>query len=295
MSILVATDFSDSSRAALQMAVSEAHKRSTSLTLIHCVDTMTERWDLLEETEAEEEDRIPKAARKHLEAFFNDTVPREQQPNVEAFEVVEDHAAVGIRQVEKKGDFELIVVGATGGSALTQFFLGSTAEEVVRSSDTPVLVVPEGDYASTDRILAPVDLSACSRASLLAAVQLARREDATLDIIHITNLPTGAMLIMEQDATETDRRRHEKLRWEQLEEFVEGIDLGGIDYEVDLRFGDPARQLTQFAEDNDIDRIVMGTHGRRGFDRFFLGSTAAKVLRRMPCPVMTIRHRKEAD
>lgn len=292
MSVLVPIDFSENSAAALQTAAGEARKRETSLALLHCVDSVDERWDLADRKGPGNIDDVSGAAAEKLKAFADDHLS-EDSPAIEEYRVVEDHAATGIHALEQEGHYELLVLGATGAGAVAQFFLGSTAEEVIRSSDTPVLVVPEGDYDPIDDVLAPIDLSECSRQSLEAAVELARREDAHLTIIHASNLPTGAMLLMGREPQQQDIDEHRSARSEQLQEFLEAVDLDDVDYDVEFRFGHPERELLSFVDEHPVDRIVMGTHGRRGFDRFFLGSTAAKILRKIPCPVMTIRHRED--
>lgn len=54
--------------------------------------------------------------------------------------------------------------------------------------------------------------------------------------------------------------------------------------------GTPFEEIVRFARDKDIDLIVMGTHGHTGLAHLFLGSVAEKVVRRAPCPVLTVRH-----
>lgn len=53
--------------------------------------------------------------------------------------------------------------------------------------------------------------------------------------------------------------------------------------------GIPHEEIVEFARENGVDLIVMGTHGRRGLDRVFFGDTASRVVRKAPCPVLTVR------
>jgi nucleotide-binding universal stress UspA family protein len=53
-------------------------------------------------------------------------------------------------------------------------------------------------------------------------------------------------------------------------------------------WGDPATEILKYARDHGIDLIICGTHGRSGFDRFALGSVAEAVVRKAPCPVLTV-------
>jgi len=294
MTILATTDFSDNARAGLRAAAAEARRRHTTLTLLHCVDSVSERWDYLDETPTNLDTDVRQQARDRLREEYDEAVPRDKQPKVDEFRVVEDHAAQGIVEVESAGDFELVVIGATGSGTLARLLLGSTAEEVVRSSETPVLVVPgDSELDAIDRILAPIDLSECSRASLMMAAECARAADAELSILHASSLPAGALALMEWEPSEEDKQAHRKFTSEQMADFLQGIDFEGIEPEQMLRFGAPFQEIVEVADDEQIDLIVMGTHGRRGFERLFMGSTATKVLRRLPCPATTIRSKPD--
>jgi nucleotide-binding universal stress UspA family protein len=65
----------------------------------------------------------------------------------------------------------------------------------------------------------------------------------------------------------------------------------GIDIRTDSVVGRPSRAIIEFAEDNDIGHIVIGSHGRDGISRVLLGSVAETVIRRSPVPVTVVRHR----
>ena len=65
--------------------------------------------------------------------------------------------------------------------------------------------------------------------------------------------------------------------------------LADVDYEVEAVAGKPAREIVAFAEENDVDHIVIGSHGRSGPSRVLLGSVAERVVRRAPVGVTVIR------
>ena len=65
--------------------------------------------------------------------------------------------------------------------------------------------------------------------------------------------------------------------------------LAEVDYEVETVVGKPAREIVEFAEANDIEGIVIGSHGRTGASRVLLGSVAQTVVRRAPTPVTVVR------
>mgnify|MGYP005770177901 CR=1 FL=1 len=74
-----------------------------------------------------------------------------------------------------------------------------------------------------------------------------------------------------------------------VEKFA-GMDVTGV-----MLVGRPSEELVKLAEEKGADLIVMGTHGRAGFDRLLFGSVAHEVVRAAPCPVMTIRPEKPKD
>jgi nucleotide-binding universal stress UspA family protein len=82
---------------------------------------------------------------------------------------------------------------------------------------------------------------------------------------------------------EIEKGAARKLR-EFQEEHIEGLG----DVKLSTVLGDPAEEILRYAKENDIDLIVMGTHGRKGLDRVFFGSVAEKVVKQSPVPVLTI-------
>jgi nucleotide-binding universal stress UspA family protein len=292
MTVLATTDFSDPSADALRYAAFEARRRQTDLLVVHAIDTASERWSYLQETDEFDHQGIEKRAVERLESFVRDAVDQTERPPAD-FEILNDRAADAI--VERGNDVaELIVMGATGAGRIESALLGSTAEEVARNSNKPVLVVPEGaEPAPASSILAPVDTSECSRQSLNYAIDRATLDDSTLSIMHATVLPAGAMMMMDAGPSPAQTEAHREQVKSMFGKFLEDFDFDDLEVNHLLRFGAPHREILNAADEQDSDLIIMGTHGRRGFERFFLGSTATRVLRNIPCPVITLRHRED--
>lgn len=74
-----------------------------------------------------------------------------------------------------------------------------------------------------------------------------------------------------------------------LENHVEKAEESGVDATSEQITGEPANSIVKYAEENEIDHIVMGSHGRKGASRILLGSVAEKVVRRSPTPVTVVR------
>lgn len=120
-----------------------------------------------------------------------------------------------------------------------------------------------------DEILFPDDGSEGSAAALEHAVDLARRHDATLDVLHARgNGDEDAEAIVERAAAVAGDA---------------GIEVNTVTLE-----GSPHETIVEYVSDRGIDAVVMGTHGRRGLDRYVLGSVTEKVLRSVSVPVLVV-------
>jgi nucleotide-binding universal stress UspA family protein len=141
------------------------------------------------------------------------------------------------------------------------------------------------------RILCASDFSNTSGKALMSAIDLAKANRARLTIVH-AHVPIVPM-VPEQylEASTWDRVDTETRRWaeRQVEKLVEKARKRGVRAFTMMVTGDPAQQIVRMARSMRADLIVVGTHGRRGFSKFFLGSVAERVIATAPCPVMTVR------
>ena len=141
------------------------------------------------------------------------------------------------------------------------------------------------------RILCPTDFSEFSLRALERAVSLARWFEARVTALHVLPrplvLPVGAImpdLGVPMDLLRAQRQQGETTLGRWIEPF-----LGeGVPIETRLVEGDPWREIQAAAEALPADLVIMGTHGRSGFEHLLLGSVTEKVLRRAPCPVLAV-------
>ena len=137
------------------------------------------------------------------------------------------------------------------------------------------------------RILVPTDFSETSEAALRYGTELARRFTARLYLLHIVENPGDAaeagdpIGLFETMQAAAHDRLGKLLTTEQLQEFRP---------ERTMRLGVAADEIVRYAQEHEIDLIVMGTHGRRGVARALMGSVAERVVRTAPCPVLTVHH-----
>jgi nucleotide-binding universal stress UspA family protein len=145
------------------------------------------------------------------------------------------------------------------------------------------------------RILCPLDFSRFSRHALEQAIALARESGAVVSALHVFSIAPVADTVMAgaPTAIEPVRRtapeRAALLR--ELREFTGEADAAGVTVRTHIAEGDPVARILDHAVDENADLIVMGTHGREGVERLLLGSVAEKILRRAPCPVLTVPRR----
>jgi nucleotide-binding universal stress UspA family protein len=139
------------------------------------------------------------------------------------------------------------------------------------------------------KILFPTDFSPASEAVLRHATALARGNNATLLILHVEEPPlaygSGELFYGVSDfSTET------------LQKLLDDIVPPDSSVRVERRLvmGDPAAEIPRVAKEENVDMIVMGTHGRTGLLRLLMGSVAELVVRRAPCAVLTVRQPEKA-
>jgi len=136
-------------------------------------------------------------------------------------------------------------------------------------------------------ILVPVDYTDVSHDALKFAMNLAHDMHSHVTVLHIE--PTAHTYEFGVEPPE-DLNRNTDVILRELERNITPDIQEGVDCEFQIAIGDPAHRIVQFADTHDTDLIVMGTHGRSGFSRFFMGSVAETVMREAHCPVFIVKH-----
>jgi nucleotide-binding universal stress UspA family protein len=139
-------------------------------------------------------------------------------------------------------------------------------------------------------ILCPVDFSEFSIRAHHYALSLAEHYRAQMvvqNVIELSRYPYAEYVASQGDYAEFCRVLHEGGK-ERLREFVEKQPHDEIQLELVVNEGVAADSILLIAQERKVDLIVMGTHGRRGFDRLVLGSVTDRVMRTAPCPVLAI-------
>ena len=141
-----------------------------------------------------------------------------------------------------------------------------------------------------DKILLAVDFSDSSQHACEHALMLARKFNSRLIVIHVINEPVDLRGFyvphisfdrLEQEIEEGARKMMEKFSANVMGDYA--------NVETSIVSGIPYDEILKKAEAENVDLIVLGTHGRAGIDHFLFGSTAERVVRTAQCPVLTVR------
>jgi nucleotide-binding universal stress UspA family protein len=188
-------------------------------------------------------------------------------------------------------DIDLVVMGTHGRRGVQRMLLGSVTEEVVRKAPCPVLTVrtdaDETPGTAIRRILVPVDFSEASEIAVQHAKEIAQTYGAEIDLLHVVEevvYPSAYGVEPPYVPSQSVVARVEKALGTMARE-----DIGYEHVQVSARIGYAPLTILDHVESNDIDLIVLATHGRTGLDRMLLGSVAERVLRRAPTPVFIVK------
>ncbi len=297
--ILVPLDFSGKSRQALRFAIPLAQRYGARISLVHAVEhpVYPEAFgslaiDVVTPGQAAQARMAEMAARMLPAGLAGETI------------VCYGSASGNICASADDLNADLIVISTHGRTGLSRGLLGSTAERVVRYAHCSVLTVRRraeagsldglkeaGDRPPWQRILVPLDFSLSSLRALGVAVDLAEDSGARLLMLHVAESalgvtgPDGAALAVPSPLA-FERAKAELPRV--ARQFVPA----SIRCTTTVMRGQPAEAILETARAKGIDLILLAAQGRTGLERFLLGSTAERVVRRASCPVWAVRHRR---
>jgi nucleotide-binding universal stress UspA family protein len=140
------------------------------------------------------------------------------------------------------------------------------------------------------KILVPTDFSVGSEVALRYARELATAFQAQLHILHVLEDPIPYTSVEAFAVPVQFYQDLEKSVRQRMEQVLDAEDRQKFDAQLTTEQGSPFVQIIKYAKANEMDLIVMGTHGRGPIAHMLLGSVAEKVVRKAPCPVLTVRH-----
>lgn len=281
--IAAGVDFSPESQRAVEHAMAIARHSGASLTLVHVgvvpparAERPDDAWAmLLRETLAADRLRL---------AELRERLSRQ---GVEVSHVVADgFADVAVAETARELAADLVVVGTHGRSGVRRILLGSVAEKTIRLAESSVLVA-RGDAIAGGyrRVVVGTDYSPLAWRALERAFDVVAR-DADVRVVHAWRAPyveydvDGRILASLREAAEVEAG----VQRETMFALPRPPD---VTLRLDVVDGVPFEALEGLSADADL--LVVGSHGRRGARRFFLGSVAEATARHARCAVLVAR------
>jgi len=273
--VLIPTDRSPLSEDALEHAI--ATFPDGDITLIHVDDP---RYTTLGDDEL------------RPERVFADLLDIAERNDIEVdTEIRVGHPSREIVRFSEEADVDEIMMGSHGRERVSRILLGSVAEGVLRRAPVPVTVVRPHQRLGTTHHLVPIDGSKQSTKALEYAVSVF--PDVETTILHAidpmeTHYGEGQLVHSEAE--------YERIQQQAAELLADAEDLAreydaNVTTTTAVEWGPnrPADAILDYVEDNDVDHVIMGSHGRSGISRVLLGSVAETVARRSPAPVTVVR------
>lgn len=271
--LLLATDGTECSAGAESVALGAAARCESRLILMRVVLTNPEYESMAPDRVADE----TAAARDDLE--------RLRQQAVEmgvACETVIRHgvdAYLPVVQVADEKHVDCIVVGRQQRSDLARLMVGDSTARIIGHSPCSVLVAAQGADRPRRRILVATDGSRLGDAACVAAAHLSEVCELPLTVLTVTSPDQNEERRVE--ASQTVQRVLDSLMRERR---GRGAGLEGM-----VEQGRPDAVIVDVARSRGADLIVVGSHGRTGLKRLFMGSVSERVIGHAPCPVLVIK------
>jgi nucleotide-binding universal stress UspA family protein len=149
-------------------------------------------------------------------------------------------------------------------------------------SDTPMFTITS--------LLVPTDFSPSATKAFHLALQIAKGNNAMIHVLHVVepvvypadwNYAQVGFADIEQDLVQTSE--------EQLQKLVTEANNAGVEIVTACKRGRASEEICSYALENTTSIIAIGTHGHTGLEHFLFGSTTERVLKKAPCPVLSVR------
>ena len=286
--ILIPVDGSDASHTAARYALALADATGAAVDVVHVVEASRGGTAL----GGEEHARI---LSNRGETLLSAVRGRAEGADVEVTTALLEGAPY--RAILDRADetgAHLVAMGRHGAGSVGERLLGGVTEKVLRSGTVPVLAVrPDGSDdrgpVEADQLLLPTDGSECAELAAEHAATVADLADATLHVVSVADLDAAGGLFSAGGLSEEFVANVEDRCAEAADRMADAVaSATGRDVETAVVRGRPAAALEAYVEGNGIDAVVMGAHGRSGFERWMLGSVTERLLRTLDVPVLVV-------
>jgi nucleotide-binding universal stress UspA family protein len=297
--VLFPTDFSELSNHALPYAIKMAKIFDAELVMLHAV-TLYEHDPNDPDHHFPSLDAYCSEVKEAAENGFQVCIERIGDSGVtirrSIVQGVSPHAAI-LEYIDEAGDIGLIVMSTHGRSGLKHVLLGSVTENVIRYATCPVLVVKQPEHEFIDpgtgevhisKILFPVDFSDASIKPVDFIRYIAGHYGSEVIAFHAVDVEIPPVYYTSgiDSILQLDPELHERVKLKM--EALVGDRLEGMNVRYVVAEGRAVDEIRELAKKERVDLIVVGSAGSHGIGDFLFGSTAARVIQRAVCPVLTL-------
>ncbi len=264
--VLLCTDGSEFSEGAIREAISIAKSCKSKLYVISVVEVNPE----FEAYAPGLVEKIEKDTRKHLEAIKE----RAEKEGVTC-ETITHEGEEPYRYIVKESSrlkADLIVMGRRGRTGINRLMMGSVTARVIGHADCNVLVVPRAAVFTCKKILIATDGSEFSDKAVQEALDIAAASKSEVVIVSVAS-------------SDSEVREAEGF----VREAGEKAEKKGIKVTTGTPVGTVYEKIIDVAEKENVDLIVVGSHGRTGLKRLLMGSVAERVIGHASCTVLVVK------
>lgn len=289
--ILISTDGSDPAEAAARRGFELAAQLGASVHLVSVADVAI----AASAGYAGDSARIRNRLREQAQTYVSRLEPAARERGLEVSTAVRD-GIPGEELVEYAEELavDAILIGTSGRGGVARTVVGSVADKVIRTANVPVIALTndaaDREDGSVGSILLPTDGSDAAEAAADRGIDLATQLDVPVHLLFVADEDVSgglASLLSDRDVDSVEELR--KQGSDHLARVGTSAREQGVEFVAATREGNPAEEIVDYAAENGIDMVVMGTHGRGGFERFLIGSVTDRVIRTAPIPVMAVR------
>ncbi len=238
------------------------------------------------------------AGQAEIEAYLSRLAGEYRDRGLRAeYYVAAGPVAQAIDVLTRKLDADLLVMSTHGRSGISRFMLGSNASAAIQLLHRPVLLLrpqalAEGGLPAVNRVLVTLDGSSFAERVLPWVHQVSLATGAEVLLLVVPEVPDPSLYGAMADAVDELREQAEANARRYLERTAAALREMDMPVRLLMEGSRPATAILDIAEREQVDLIMLATHGRGGIDRLMLGSVADRVVHHARCPVLLVPARE---
>ncbi|HEX3036258.1 MAG TPA: universal stress protein [Thermodesulfobacteriota bacterium] len=298
--ILWATDGSEEAMSALSYAKSLAKVFNPEIMGLHVIEIVSKKILSFAGGKIDVDEWVKDSTSKWVGSFDKIQEELKREGLKFTYKVTAGAADEEVIRIANEEKVDLIVMGKQGLGLIDRVLIGSTALRVLRESSIPVLIAKKRDgegKVNIRNVLVPLDIFEETDSALLYAIDVAEKMKAAILSVYVfwlvnhdyeippsvlsEDLMSVVEYLMKVSSGELEKKVREiKLKSSAPEREINTKVLLGMNSAV---------SIIDYASDNDVDLIVIHTHGRKGFQKLMLGSVTEKIIQELPCAVLALK------